>query len=100
MAVDTDDTDDKDRAENDHIENGHSENDRAENEKLSFPQRYWLLLCILVAVLSPIIVGWLNAAAHHVIYKQAVEQTSGQGGATSGSADASGSAGTSDSAGK
>jgi hypothetical protein len=47
--------------------------DDPENIKLSFPQRYWLLLCILVAIFSPIAVQWLNAAANHVAYRQATE---------------------------
>ena len=67
-----------------------------ENEKLSFPQRYWLLLCIIVAIFSPLIVNWLDAAAHHMAYKQATESSSTNG-ASSGS---SPSGGTVDSAGK
>jgi len=51
-----------------------------EKIKLSFPQRYWLLLCILVAVFSPIFVGWLNDAAHHTAYIQAIEARGAHGG--------------------
>lgn len=67
-----------------------------ENEKLSFPQHYWLLLCIVVAIFSPLAVNWLDAAAHHMAYKQATESTS----ANSSSGSASPSGGTVDSAGK
>lgn len=48
--------------------------------RLSFPQRYWLLLCIFAAIFSPICVGWLNAAAHHMRYKEAIEQHTVSGG--------------------
>jgi hypothetical protein len=51
-----------------------------EKVKLSFPQRYWLLLCILVAIFSPIFVGWLNDAAHHTAYLQSIEARRVQGG--------------------
>jgi hypothetical protein len=37
---------------------------------LTFPQRNWLLLCILVAILSPLVVHWIQAAAHHESYEQ------------------------------
>lgn len=60
---------------------------RTENtdRQLSFPQRYWLLLCVLAAIFSPLIVGWLNAEAHHRMYKEATEQrpvNGGSGGST------------------
>ncbi len=45
------------------------------NEKrLSFPQRYWLLLCILVAILSPVLVHYLNVGARQYNYKEATER--------------------------
>ncbi len=42
-------------------------------EKLSFPQRNWLLLCILVAIFSPLIVHWVQAAAHKEAYRESKE---------------------------
>jgi hypothetical protein len=51
-----------------------------DRQELSIPQRYWLVLCILVAIFSPIVVGWLDAAAHHLSYKEATEQRSVSGG--------------------
>lgn len=51
-----------------------------ENQRLSFPQRYWLLLCILVAVFSPLAVQWLHAAADRFSYHQAVNHPSVKGG--------------------
>jgi hypothetical protein len=56
--------------------------DDTANEKLSFPQRYWLLLCIVVAIFSPLVVQWLNAEARHVAYKQASDHPPVNGGAT------------------
>jgi hypothetical protein len=50
------------------------------NERLSLPQRYWLLLCILVAIFSPLVVQWLNAEAHNIAYKQATEHPAVSGG--------------------
>jgi hypothetical protein len=41
--------------------------------KLSFPQRNWLLLCIVVAVLSPLVVHWVRAGAHRRAYQQSVD---------------------------
>ena len=40
------------------------------DRQLTFPQRNWLLLCIIVAVLSPLVVHWVQAAAHHEAYEQ------------------------------
>jgi hypothetical protein len=54
-------------------------------QQLSFPQRYWLLIVIVVAIVSPIIVGWLDAAAHQHNYREATEQRAVGGG--SGAAD-------------
>lgn len=42
------------------------------SRQLSFPQRNWLLLCILVAILSPIIVHWIQAGAHKESYNNSV----------------------------
>jgi hypothetical protein len=65
---------------------------RTEEEmiKLSFPQRYWLLLCILVAIISPIVVNWLNATADRVAYRQATEVKQAPGSGADGSAPSSG----------
>lgn len=41
------------------------------DKKLSFPQRNWLLLCILVAIISPLVVNWVRAGAH----KEALQQS-------------------------
>lgn len=49
--------------------------DNVEDKKLSFPQRNWLLLCILVAILSPITVDMLRGAADHKKYEQAVQDS-------------------------
>jgi len=44
------------------------------NQKgLSFPQRNWFLICILVAILSPLVVHWVQAAAHKEAYKESTE---------------------------
>jgi len=49
------------------------------NDRLSFPQRYWLLLCIAVAILSPILVNSLQALAHKSSYNQAMDRKPVQG---------------------
>ena len=36
--------------------------------KLSFPQRNWFLLCIIVAVLSPLAVHWIQGKADRSNY--------------------------------
>lgn len=41
--------------------------------KLSFPQRNWFLLCIIVAILSPLLVHWLHVGAQKVTYMQAID---------------------------
>jgi hypothetical protein len=41
------------------------------SKKLSFPQRNWFLLCVIVAILSPLVVYWVNGAAHKEAYNQA-----------------------------
>ena len=68
-----------------------------EDIKLSFPQRYWLLLCILVAIISPIAVNWLNAAADRVAYRQATEVKPVPGSGADGSAASGGTAAVGDS---
>jgi hypothetical protein len=50
------------------------------NDRLSFPQRYWLLLCIVVAIVSPILVNSLQVLAHRTSYNQAMNQKPVQGG--------------------
>jgi hypothetical protein len=51
------------------------------NNHLSFPQRYWFLLCLVVAILSPILVNSLQALAHKTSYNQAMDQKPVHGGA-------------------
>ncbi len=48
--------------------------DNADNKNLSFGQRNWLLLCILVAILSPIIVHFIQTGARKEVHRQAVER--------------------------
>ncbi len=43
------------------------------DRQLTFPQRNWLLLCILVAILSPLVVHWLQAGAHKEAYRESIE---------------------------
>jgi hypothetical protein len=43
------------------------------NKKLSFGQRNWFLLCVLVAILSPIVVHFLQVGAHKESYKQSMD---------------------------
>jgi hypothetical protein len=43
------------------------------DQKLSFPQRNWLLLCIVVAILSPLVVHWIQNGADKVSYQQSVD---------------------------
>jgi hypothetical protein len=43
------------------------------DKKLSFPQRNWFLLCVLVAILSPLVVHWIQIGAHKESYKQSVD---------------------------
>lgn len=40
------------------------------DRKLSFPQRNWFLLCVLVAILSPLIVHYMGRSAEKEVYKQ------------------------------
>jgi hypothetical protein len=43
------------------------------DRQLSFPQRNWFLLCILVAIFSPLVVHLVQAAAHKESYKESME---------------------------
>jgi hypothetical protein len=43
------------------------------DRKLSFPQRNWFLLCVLVAILSPLAVHWLHIGAEKTSYQQSVD---------------------------
>jgi cytoskeletal protein RodZ len=44
--------------------------DKVDNKGLSFPQRNWLLLCIIVAILSPIVVHLLQSGAQSKNYNE------------------------------
>jgi hypothetical protein len=46
--------------------------DNVNNKQLSFPQRNWLLLCIIVAILSPIVVHLLQSGADRENYNSAI----------------------------
>jgi hypothetical protein len=48
-------------------------NNNTDNRKLSFPERNWLLLCILVAIISPIFVDFVRIGARRETYKQSVD---------------------------
>lgn len=43
------------------------------SKNLSFPQRNWFLLCVLVAILSPLVVHWVQVGAHKEAYQQSVD---------------------------
>jgi hypothetical protein len=45
--------------------------DNVNNKQLSFPQRNWLLLCIIVAILSPLVVHLLQSGANSKNYNEA-----------------------------
>jgi hypothetical protein len=51
-----------------------------DNIDLSFPQRHWFLICIFVAILSPVVVNWVGTLAHKEAHSQSVEQTPVKGG--------------------
>jgi hypothetical protein len=55
------------------------------NKRLTFPQRNWFLLCVIVAILSPLVVHWVQAGARKRVYDQEtqVRDTSRSGGAGS-----------------
>jgi len=42
-------------------------------KKLTFPQRNWLLLCILAAILSAMAVHFVQTAAQKENYRQSIE---------------------------
>jgi hypothetical protein len=54
--------------------------DSMKEDRLSFPQRHWLILCIVVAILSPIVVRALQSMAHKTNYNQAMETRPGHAG--------------------
>ena len=54
--------------------------DSMKEDRLSFPQRHWLILCIVVAILSPIVVQALQSMAHKKNYNQAMEIKPAQAG--------------------
>jgi hypothetical protein len=43
------------------------------DRQLSFGQRYWFILCIIVAILSPLVVHWVQVGTHHVSYEQSID---------------------------
>ena len=47
--------------------------------KLNFGQRNWVLLCIIVAILSPLFVHSVQVAARKHNYREATEQKPAQG---------------------
>jgi hypothetical protein len=60
--------------------------ENSNDRRLSFPQRNWLLLCIIVAILSPLVVHWVHTAARKRVYHQETEirDTANKGAADSG----------------
>lgn len=61
-------------------ENTAEDKNSAAESGLTFPERHWLLLCILVAILSPLVVHWVQGAANKKNYQQSLEQRTVQGG--------------------
>ena len=47
--------------------------ENTDNKNLSFPQRNWFLLCVLVAILSPLSVHFLQTSAQKESYKQSID---------------------------
>jgi hypothetical protein len=47
--------------------------ENTDNKSLSFPQRNWFLLCVVVAILSPILVHLLQTGAKRESYKQSID---------------------------
>lgn len=47
--------------------------ENTDNKSLSFPQRNWFLLCVLVAILSPVLVHLLQTGAKKESYKQSID---------------------------
>jgi hypothetical protein len=46
--------------------------ENTDTKNLSFPQRNWFLLCVLVAILSPLVVHWVQVGAHQENYQQSL----------------------------
>jgi hypothetical protein len=63
--------------------------DSMKESGLTFPQRHWLILCIVVAILSPIVVHALQSMAHKANYNQAMEIKPIPGGDTGNAKDTS-----------
>lgn len=61
-------------------ENTEEERNTAAESGLTFPERHWLLLCILVAILSPLVVYWIKGTIDRKNYNQSLEQRTVQGG--------------------
>ncbi|SRR6185437_14636595 len=61
-------------------ENTAEERNSAAESGLTFPERHWLLLCILVAILSPLVVHWIQGTVDKKNYEQSLEQRTVQGG--------------------
>lgn len=73
--------------------------DNVRNEDLlSFPQRHWFLIVVVVAILSPLVFSWVQAAARHRSHQQSVEQPGypAAGNAATGSGNAATDSGTKD----
>ncbi|HLK30939.1 MAG TPA: hypothetical protein VKT28_20345 [Puia sp.] len=47
--------------------------ENTDNKNLSFGQRNWFLLCVLVSILSPVTVHFLQAGAKKESYKQSID---------------------------
>lgn len=47
--------------------------DSMKEARMSFPQRHWLIMCVLVAILSPIAVHAIQNMARKSNYNQAME---------------------------
>jgi hypothetical protein len=47
--------------------------ENANDKPLSFPQRNWFLLCVLVAILSPLVVNLVRGGARREKYRQSTE---------------------------
>src|ERR1700742_5045883 len=47
---------------------------------LSFPQRHWFILCLIVAIISPIAVSAIQTMTRKEAYKQSTEQSVGNTG--------------------
>jgi len=47
--------------------------ENTDTKKLSFPQRNWFLICVVVAIISPLTVHFLQASAHKESYKQSID---------------------------